>query len=178
MSKIYFENWTDIKIDSAKFIFTQAETFLKSTVDTTASLTSRAISLIQVLIPLIGIVFVYTVTFISKKDFSNVLFHVSAYFFLVLVFCLVKAVKMYKTVPVAEPGSEPIKLATKNMLFSDVENQELILVLNEIEQYQERIDRNLSNNIEKARQFREVLSIMFWAFGVGLVYAVIVSITF
>lgn len=176
MSKMDFGNWTDIKIDSAKFIFHQAEIFLKSTCETTTSLTSRAVSLIQILIPLIGIDFVYVTSFILNKDFSNVLLHVSTYFLLVLSFCLFKAIRMYRTVPVADPGSQPLKLATKAMLFSDLEYQELILILNEIEQYQDRIENNLSNNIEKARQFREILSVIFWAFCVGLVYAVIASI--
>lgn len=119
---IDFGNWTEIKIESAKFIFLQAETFLKSTTETTSSLTSRASSLIQIIIPLIGVDFVYVTTFIEKNDFTNTFFHVSLYFFTILIFCLFKAVKMYQTVPVAEAGSEPIKLATQNMLFSSLEH--------------------------------------------------------
>lgn len=158
-------------MESAKFILSQADSFLKSTVETTNILTGRAISVIQILIPLIGADFVYVLTFLKSESYGDYLFHIAGFLLIILCVTMTLAIRMFHIVKIADVGSEPCKLATENLLLSDTENQELILILNEIENYQSRIDLNLKNNSEKARRYRQVLNTLLVGFVLSALYA-------
>lgn len=166
-------DWTKINIDAARLIFQQADAMLRSTVETYKAMADRAITMIQILSVAIGADLGYLLTKVSEAQFLLAIdFQALALAMLIMSWAFYQAFKMYELVTVADVGSEPRKLATQNLLSVE-DYQELSLLLNEIEMYQDRIEHNLQENRVKANQYRGIVKTLYLGAGAVVIFTTI-----
>jgi len=150
-------DYRNITLESAKFIFSQAEKLLQSTVTTTNILLERAKVLIQMFATLIIANIGFVVVQINTNNFS-LLFQVAVIFLAFLIICSWFSIKMFRVADVDDIGSRPSLLANQELLEFDKKNQELLLIVNEIENYEKRIKSNLANNRERVNIFHKLMN--------------------
>lgn len=146
----------NVPLDTLKFIFGQAEKFLISTVETGSTLNTRALNLLQILIPLLAGLLGYIATLINKKPYP-ITFEISLFFSVVLFISIGLAGLMYWLRSEYDAGSEPSKLSNKELLNYDIEIEKTFII-NEIENYQNRINFNLAQNKKRVIWFMMAIS--------------------
>lgn len=162
----------EIDIETAKFLFDQAEKLLTSTVETGGILTDRALGLLRFEIPALAALVGYLAT---TKNSNDLAFQIGLYLSIVLLICTFLSAMMYWVTPVMDKGSQPKLLAIKELFKYNEDEQVLTFIVNEIESYQLRISHNMSYNKKRVQWFKLTIGTLIFGLLSILGYLVVVN---
>jgi len=147
---INVSDWKSIEIENIKFILTEGQSYFKFLSDAKIRITSKAFSIITILIPICSILTAYISKSISNEQFTNkglVCFVIAILIMLLyILFRLGKIIKPKNSMPF---GREPFELFKDERMLGINWDKDLsikALVIAEIENTQAKIEYNRENN--------------------------------
>jgi hypothetical protein len=150
--KIPVSDWTEVGIDNAKFVLAEAQSYVKYLSDVSGRITARAFSILTVLATITSALIAFVVkqaidspttnTFITYYTVAIVIVLIA------IMFALGKVVMPRLFMPV---GRSPIEISNDELLGVTMEKKLsfVALVMNEIENSQNKIDFNERQNAER-----------------------------
>jgi len=157
------EKWEDISKDSIDFIYSQSELLLKETLDTAKGIGLKADRIITILSPLTAALVIYILNNICH---INEFLPLTALFStIVLIVSIAFCYRNFQKYEIRVPGEYPKKLLlVENLIkIADEKKQYLNLVINECENFQDRIEQNDIDNA--IRQKRNTVALKVLLFG-------------
>lgn len=154
--RISVSDWKKVEIENIKFILTEAQAYFRFLSEAKIRITTRAFSIITILIPLSCLLIAFIIKSIDNEQFTNKQFVFLGTIILInllyILYGLGKIIMPKKSMPF---GREPFKLFQEERLLGLNYDKELsmkALILNEIEDTQNKIEYNKENN--QALQFQ------------------------
>jgi hypothetical protein len=145
-------NWTKLDKPLADFFLNQAEQNLKSTLDLSDRITTRAVSILTIIIPItvLNAGFLLTQLF-NHPSSSKYLVWFALAGLLALAVVLIVLAKLITVRQWMAPGGLPREIFTSHMLDNDLSNahQYVASVMGEIERVQIKIDFNRAQNAQR-----------------------------
>jgi len=151
--KVTFSSWENIKMETAKFYFDEAEKRLKETIVTAKNITDSTHKIVTILIPMFLLIFGYII--ITLSNVSNAESKINFPLLLTSVsICLILIRALYLSVQILNPrttmtiGIMPKKLIIPAPInrHGKTDIQLLDILLGACENFQERIDINIDSN--------------------------------
>ena len=164
--KIQVNDWEKINKESAMFIINEADKFLKYTIEVSDKITTRAFSFLLITLTiLIGII---GFTFQSYKECSALSPNLICNFLFAIMLIIVSVFLILIVSPrfFMMTGRSPKEIAINEFLCNDSLTPELsylALILNEIENYQAKIEYNIDQNQKRTKRFKNILIAMIIA---------------
>src|SRR5688572_6661953 len=160
------KDWRKLSKETADFIFAQAETLLKETLDTANSITVRAERIITLQVPLVVALLAYI--FNNLKDISSFLPLTALLCALVIISSIAACYNNFKKNEIDVPGEYPKNILTSRLIENKFDDKEqyLNMVINQCENLQLRIDKNDKLNILRLK--RNMRSLNIFIFGLIL----------
>lgn len=157
------ENFENITVEDAKFLFSQAEKKLDDTIKVSDTITARSYSIITVLVGILTAVSGVFLKSVLEKGINRSELILESVGVIYLIGCLLFLIWNVSATKYWTLGSEPQHLC-RNKFFEDDLPKNLIsvyLYINEIENYQERITVNLEKNRNRFLILRNVLVALY-----------------
>lgn len=161
--KTDIDNFENLTVEDAKFLFSQAEKKLDDTIKVSESITNRSYSIITLLVGILSAtsgIFLKSIIENGIKYYQSILTIVAILYLIGCLFLLIWNISATKYWTL---GSEPQHLC-KNVFFTDqvpANLRTIFLIINEVENYQERIEVNLEKNRTRFILLRNVIRAMF-----------------
>lgn len=172
---INIEKWEEINPESAKFILEQGEKFLGQTLEIGEKISSRAFSLILILITLVSALTGYSINKYLTENVLSGLIIVNTLYILILIVILYFLFMIIFPRLTYVSGRKPSDIAIPDFLENEKPEsnvKHLALVLNEIENCQFKIDANEKQNEERITQLKRCITALCISF---LIYMAIMS---
>jgi len=170
--KIEVEDWTEINIDAALFIFTEADKFLKHTIENRDRTSKRGSTFLLIMLSIATAIAGYTFNEFSKnQEFSSTVI-INALYLICILPVIYSLVRLISPGVYYFNGREPKEIAIPAYLSNRLLPQKyayLALVNCEISACQARIEYNLAQNrdrlykLGKAIKYMVVTAIMYIA---------------
>lgn len=157
------QNFDNVSIDDAKFIFSQAEKRLDDTVKVSDAITSRSYTIITLLVGILSAISSLFLKNLIERGFLYYQTTLTLVSVIYLTGCLSLLIWNISATQYWTLGSDP-KLLAQDIFFKDGVTEKLrsvYLYVNEIENYQERIEINLQKNRTRFVTLRNVIRTMF-----------------
>lgn len=176
------KNYDKLDLEQAKFIFDQAEKYLKEVADSSQIIVNRTITLatitVGLMIALLGYSFnrVKSVECLYEAEFLAGMLATTHLFFL----CR-KIIENIQAKEYGVPGAEPQKLFVDEFFKDEVEKEKRIIhfYVNEIENTQEKINMNKKTNNERWALFhRSLHNLLYTPLVIVSVYSIIKGLIF
>lgn len=146
-------NWKKIDVEIAKFYLSTAERRLEEQIKTSESITSRTDKLLGISISLTTILAGYIFSLLTGNEswIWNYYTISSILALIVLILSLLFLVKNLFPFEIRIPGEDPRNIVTSLFIDSDYDSKEIYqnLVLNQLNNYQLRIDKNKEVNTKR-----------------------------
>ena len=174
--QIPVSDWTLVGIDNAKFVLLEAQTYAQYLSDVSSRITARAFSILTVLVPITSALIAYVVGQ-TMKDNPN--YFITYYIVLIVIgliatmFFLGKTIMPRLFMPL---GRKPIEICNDEMLGVTLSKKLSLIsiVLNEIENCQQKIDFNELQNTSRNKMLNSCMK----AIGILFAIAIIVIATY
>lgn len=169
--KIPVSDWKKVGIDNAKFILTEAQTYAKYVSEESGHITARAFSILTVLIPITSALIAFVVGQTMK---GNPNYFITCYIiaivtgFIVIMFFLGKLVMPRLSMPL---GRIPSNICTDEMLGINhtKELSMIVIVLNEIEDCQQKIEYNEDQNNLRTKKLHMCMKAIGILFAIAII---------
>jgi hypothetical protein len=156
-------DWTKIELESAKFIFSEAEKVLDDGIRTAEQITTRALNILNFLIPLIILLLSYLALYFNIAGVLTQISIAGLILGIILVFMCLRVYDIYEIIPM---GNWPENLLKDEYINNDY--QELLYYYNASLTAQNAIKTNKQNNTERSNQIDSILRLI----RLGLVFIV------
>ena len=156
--KIPVTNWTQVKIDNAKFILAEAKENLKFLDDQSSRISNRAFSILTILGPISGALIAFVVGQMMKEPLQTTFF---TWYAITIIFCLIAIMLILGRLVMPRKfmslGRPPKDICNDDMLgiSLDKELSLIAIVMNEIENCQQKIEYNEIQNDERTILLRQ-----------------------
>ncbi|WP_046756195.1 hypothetical protein [Kordia jejudonensis] len=153
------ENWKSISIDSALFILNESKDYIDYTLKESEHITSRSFSLVLILISLLSAIVGYTYGKIVDSELANLII-VNCVFIITIVFLLIRLFMIVFPKKMIVKGRIPKELAQKHILITPkltAQENYLMLIIQEIENSQHKINFNLKQNKSRRDRMKFVM---------------------
>lgn len=155
---LQLENWERTSVDLARFYFEQAEKELAFTERAFDSLTSRASTLVGILIPSIAALIIYLLGIEKNKfGFQNEVVVAIVAMTIPVGYSLIRLCSIFLPSKFRNIGSSPRNLIQQKFIKEEFDTNDLQIInilYSECEAYQDRIDSNDKLNKKLGRRFR------------------------
>lgn len=150
--KCEIKNWIDIRLETAKFFFNQAEKMLESTNNVNQQLMSKSHKIIVLLMPLISAAIGYLISLIRNDGFYSAESAAIIFFVVCLSISLKYALTIWSPKTEHFLGSSPKKIMHPIFIKSGESKSEndlqtIQILFSECHSYQRRIDSNIDHNL-------------------------------
>ncbi len=173
----HIEDWSLINIDNARFILKEASVRVNYLLEIGSKISDRVFTILSLLFPIEAALVAFVVIEkmkgqLSDRIITNLLFFVLVSLVIVMIF-LGKIVLPRLSIPA---GREPKEICLQKELLIDDESKtaNLAIILNEIENCQNKIDFYNSQNVRRTSELKlcmlSVLAIVIIAISTILVY--------
>lgn len=159
--------WQEITLESAQFIFDQAEKKLQSTIEISKSLTDRAVHVMQFSISL-AIALIGVLANDPKREFLWL-------YLIALVVAIIislMALHIYDFSSIRSPGHNPESILTNVTLA--VDEQQLRIVFKTILDIERAIEENEAKNLERQTVFSWIMTYLKFLIGFAILYVILV----
>ncbi|HLP20464.1 MAG TPA: hypothetical protein VK174_09190 [Chitinophagales bacterium] len=170
--KIPVSDWTEVGIENAKFVLSEAQSYLRYLSDVSGRITARAFSILTVLATITSALIAFVVKqALDSPSTSNFITYYTVAIVIALImimFALGKVVMPRLYMPV---GRSPVELCNDEMLGVTLEkNLSLVaLIMNEIENNQNKIAFNERQNAERQTLLNYCLKVVGVLFALSTV---------
>jgi len=160
---------TKLSVDTARFVYDEAQKYLAETIETAKILTDRAVSIMQFTIPVsIGIILL-----LFDHHNSRLLTHISI---IALLGCLIvtwNCLKVYQLYQILPVGNTPERVITVKKLEGDDEKQLKTFLISAILSTQKSIEFNRNENKTRSALIFSILTTMKLVAGLILLYTIL-----
>ena len=168
------QDWTKLTKDTVNFCLSQAELSLKSSVETSDRITTRAFSILTIVIPIVSLSIGYL--------FKQIIDHTTdKYILIAAIFALFSCfLSLFYLIRIIFPrewmslGGQPKEIFTSNMLDNEFSSElkYVALVMGEIQAVQTKIDFNKLSNYKRLDYLKAVIWILSMTFLVITIFAI------
>lgn len=154
------ENRTKIDKDIANYIIGQAEKSLKYTIEVADKTTAKSITLLLILLPVTSTIVGFLLNSVKQnKTFVSAEILLLLYFLAVCIGSFIFVVKLMLPRNTMAIGREPKQLVADQILQLDCGSDEKLLIykINEIKNYQHKIEYNRKQNVSRIILFKRIL---------------------
>ena len=168
------QDWTKLTKDTVNFCLSQAELSLKSSIEASDRISTRAFSILTVVIPIITLSIGYLFKQITEHNADNYILSLAIF---CLFFCFMS---LFFLIRIIFPrnwmslGGQPKEIFTSNMLDNDFEPELkfIAIVMGEIQAIQLKIDFNRASNYKRLNYLKAVIWILSITFLIASVFEV------
>ncbi len=162
MWKSELKDWEKVDKEVYKFCLDQAEKRLINVIDDSEKITSRAYTLIGVLIPILSICVGIVLKYVNGNSHFDFIVYLSIICVILLGYCLWKLSKLVGVRRIWYSGTEPRNLCKSEFIEADglIDDEPIkFLMKSEIEQIQHKIDQNSLVNYSRIGVFSNCLKV-------------------
>lgn len=166
------QDWTKLTKDIVLFYLTQAESNLKSCLELSDRITTRAFSLLTIIIPIITLTLGYLLKQIIEGNANYWLLLISITCLIISFVCLYFLVKLIFPRGWMPLGRQPNEIFTSHMVDNDLDQDKkyIAIVMGEIECIQTKIDYNKLQNNKRLKYLKIVLVLISTAFVIVMIF--------
>lgn len=174
--KIPVTDWTNVKIENAKFVLAEAKDNLKYLDDQSSRISNRAFSILTVLVPITGALIAFVVGQIMKEAIQSafIIWYVISIIvcLIAIMFLLGRLVMPRKFMSLGRP---PKDICNDDMLGLSLSKElsMVAIVMNEIENCQQKIEYNEIQNDKRTKLLSRSMKSLILVFTLAIVTLII-----
>jgi|GEM_PF-5837828 len=172
------ENKVKIDKDIANFIIEQGEKSLKYSIEVADKTTSKSITLLLIFLPVTSTIVGFLINSVKQsKTLISAETMLLIYLLVVCVVALIFVVKLILPRDTMAVGREPRQLAVDQVLqLPDCSNEKKLMIykLNEIKNFQHKIDYNRKQNDSRILLFKRILIYIGLTAILGLIFYILI----
>ena len=157
------EYFDDLKPDEAKFLLEHAEKQLKETLDANTQVVTRTTTLLTICVGLMVGLVGFSINRVEKLSKPDALLLTAIGSFLYLMIIAYKLSKNIRPNEYHSVGAEPKEFFVPSMFKPTITERLKCIYINEIESYQERIEKNKKLNNDRWAEFTSCLNLFLWS---------------
>ena len=177
--QIPVSDWEEVKIENAKFVLTEAQTYAKDLSEASGHITARAFSILTIFIPITSALIAFVVGESMKGNpnyFITFYIIVIVTSLIVIMFFLGKLVLPRLFMPL---GRQPAAICSDEMLGVKLTKELSIIaiVLNEIEDCQQKIEYNECQNNQRIKMLERIMKAGGVLFAIAIITIAVYLLT-
>ncbi|WP_420583033.1 hypothetical protein [Reichenbachiella sp.] len=173
------ENWDKVSKEVADLYLKQSELVLKEQTKTAELISLRTDRLLGISLTFATLILGYVVSKSISAWSNDVFVNSSVFAIIILGYCVTMLVKNLKPYEIRIAGETPRIISDNQFIDNDYtsEEQYVLLILNQINNYQDRIDLNKANNATRTKRNSKVLQVLTFL-PISLILGLILTLFF